>query len=133
MFIAGDHHIVVFVPTNLIFYQNLTMLKITSIAIGLLTVVSMAAGAQAMPREIYSPSGQPSVIHSDSLVNHRGESEHHNRQQVNHRRHGEPAQIEGRRRQYRAQRHHGYAVYHPQRSESHRHHGRYHSNVHHHY
>jgi hypothetical protein len=105
------------------------MLKITSIAIGLLTVVSMASGAQAMPREIYSPSAQPSVIRSDSFANHRGESEHRNRQQVNHRRHGKPAQMDGRHRRYHAKRHHhGYVVYHPQRSEFHR----YHSNVRHH-
>jgi hypothetical protein len=44
------------------------MLKIAPFVIGLLTVVSMTSNAQAMPREIYSPSGRPAIIQVNAEV-----------------------------------------------------------------
>jgi hypothetical protein len=103
------------------------MLKITSIAIGLLTAISMASGAQAMPREIYSPSVQPSN-HAEVYANHRGNSEHHGRQEVSHRRHGVSERTEGRNRRYHSQRNNSRVVYSSHRSESRGHHGRHRMN-----
>jgi hypothetical protein len=59
-----DRLIVMFIPRNLDppAEHHPTMLKIAPFVIGLLTVVSMTSNAQAMPREIYSPSGQPAII-----------------------------------------------------------------------
>ena len=101
------------------------MLKITSIAIGLLTTISMASGAQAMPREIYSPSVQPSN-HAEIYSNHRG---NYGRQEVNHRRHGESGRTEGRNRRYHSQRNNSRVVYSSHHSESRRHHSRNHGSV----
>jgi hypothetical protein len=105
------------------------MLKITSIAIGLLTAISMASGAQAMPREIYSPSVQPSN-HAEVYTNHGSNSERHGRQEVNYRRNGVSERSEGRNRRYHSQRNNSRVVYSSHRSESHRNHGRHHSRNH---
>jgi hypothetical protein len=48
------------------------MLRITSIAIGLLSVVSMTSGAQALPNETFRPNAQPAVIRAEDLANYRG-------------------------------------------------------------
>ncbi len=103
------------------------MLKITAIAIGLLTTISMASGAQAMPREIYSPSVQPSN-HAEVYANHRGNSGQHGRQEVSHRRYGMSERSEGRHRRYHSQRNNSHVVYSSHRSESRGHHGRHRQN-----
>jgi hypothetical protein len=104
------------------------MLKITSIAIGLLTIVSMATSAQAAPREIYSPSnGHPEVIVRDG-------SGHHGRHGGENRRGGHHAEREGgHHRQYRSTRNRSRVVYNSRRSESRGHHGRRHGVVRHHH
>jgi hypothetical protein len=101
------------------------MLKITSIAIGLLTIVSMATSAEAAPREIYSPSnGRPEVIVRQGSGDHR---------YSRHRRYGGERHHVGREgrhhRQYRSSRNRSRVVYNSRRSESNRHHGRRHGVV----
>jgi hypothetical protein len=51
------------------------MLKVAPFVIGLLTVVSMTSNAQAMPREIYSPSVQPATIQVNAEVFENGSEE----------------------------------------------------------
>jgi hypothetical protein len=98
------------------------MLKITSIALGILSVVSMTSGAQAMPNETYRPNQQPTVIRAEDLANHRGIGQ--NRPVVIQNRRVEPlrAQVRRHRRIY-AHRNHSYNVY--QHRNEHR---KYHSN-----
>jgi hypothetical protein len=101
------------------------MLKITSIALGLLSVISMTSGAQAMPNETYRPNQQPAIIRAEDLANHRGTE--HNRPVVIQNRRVEPLRAEGRRhrRVYAQRNNHSYNVY--QHRNEHR---KYHSNNH---
>lgn len=105
------------------------MLKITSIAIGLLTVVTMASNAQAMPIENHAPSFQRPTettnVRNVVVANNRGQSEYRGRHEVERRRQVLPVRAEGRRQYHRSP-----VAYQPQHREFRGHqHTRRHSNV----
>ncbi len=96
------------------------MLKLTSLAVGLLTVISLAPSAQAFPVQSNTPDlhRRDENLHSQVIVNvrpeirreeehrHRGESDHHRQLELAREREVQARLAAERRRQEYAQRRH---------------------------
>jgi hypothetical protein len=104
------------------------MLKITSIAIGLLTTVTMASNAQAMPAEVHAQSFQRPIpttnVRAVVVANNRRPLVYQGRHQVAHRPQVLPVRTVVRRHQHNSR-----VVYKPQHREVRGHYARRHSNI----
>jgi hypothetical protein len=106
------------------------MLKITSIAIGLLTAMTMATNAQALPAEVHHQSFQRPTQTTRTVVvaNNRGHAEFKGRHEIKLRRQFLPNRAEFLRRHHRAP-----VAYRPQYRKFHGHRAHAHSNIRYHY